>query len=104
MDKQKDASRFAQHNILIQKALLAGADIDSLLSNNITESEIIQAVNAITKQNYTTIVECYMADLYKARLLYIYKEALKKKRFDVALKALKEYNTDNVNKEVNIEF
>ena len=45
-----------------------------------------------------------MADFYKERLLYVYKEALKKKRFDVALRALKEYNTDNNNKEVTIEF
>lgn len=89
---------------LIQNALLAGANIDTLLNKGIKESEIISAFNTITKSNYTTLVECYMADLYKARLLYVYKEALKKKRFDVALKALKEYNTDNNNKEVTIEF
>lgn len=91
-------------NLVIQNALLAGAEIDTLLQKGIKENDIIQAVNAICKTEYTTLIECYMADFYKARLLYVYKEALKKKRFDVALKALKEYNSDNLNKEVTIEF
>lgn len=91
-------------NLVIQNAILAGATIDTLLLKGVKENDIIEAVNAICKTSYTTLVECYMADFYKERLLYVYKEALKKKRFDVALRALKEYNTDNNNKEVTIEF
>lgn len=85
-------------------AILMGASIDKLLEAGIKEEDIIKAFSIITKEEYNSICECYLADLYKPRLLFVYKEAMKKKRFDVALKALKEYNAINPNKDVIIDI
>ena len=88
----------------IISAILMGASIDRLLELGIKESDIIKAFTIITKEEYGSICECYLADLYKPRLLFVYKEAMKKKRYDVALKALKEYNSMNPKEDVTIEL